>query len=328
VSDVRFYTIADQSYFLGLVAMVNSLRFHGHRDPVTVLDLGLLSKQRAVLQEQCEFVVPPDGVGHHPWMIAPYVCLARPADTVIYIDSDIIVTRPLWKILDSVQQGRVCVYEDEQPMRWFAEWKEIFGLRSPPRKQKYVSAGFVAFSTVYFPTLLSRWSECCERMVGHPTDFETPGLLSPTAYPDQDALNALLMSEVAPAQIHLQPANIAAQGLAQLQRARVVDVQHLDCRLDGAPLTLLHASGSPKPWQRAAAKRLRSTSYLLCLRRMLVGRDVTVPISPQHVPIWLRRGFSGRVALWALTTLRRASGYLLRYALEWWSPKKKSHLLR
>ena len=40
VSDVRFYTIADQSYFFGLVAMVNSLRFHGHRDPVTVLDLG------------------------------------------------------------------------------------------------------------------------------------------------------------------------------------------------------------------------------------------------------------------------------------------------
>src|ERR1700730_18340831 len=67
---VRFYTIADQSYFLGLVAMVNSLRFHGHWDPVTVLDLGLLPNQRAVLREQCEFVLPPDGVRPHPWMIA------------------------------------------------------------------------------------------------------------------------------------------------------------------------------------------------------------------------------------------------------------------
>jgi hypothetical protein len=191
-------------------------------------------------------------------------------------------------------------------MRWFAEWEKIFDLRSPPRKQKYVNTGFVAFSTVCFPTLLSRWSECCERTVGQPTDFEKPGLLSPTAYPDQDALNALLMSEVSPAQIHLQPANIAAQGLAQLQRARVVDVQHLDCRLDGTRLTLLHASGFPKPWQRAAATQLRSTAYLVCLRRMLAGRDLLVRISPQHLPIWLRRGFSGRVALWALTTLRRA----------------------
>ena len=56
---VGFFTIADANYFLGLVALVNSLRLQGHADPITVLDLGLQTDQREALETECDFVTPP-----------------------------------------------------------------------------------------------------------------------------------------------------------------------------------------------------------------------------------------------------------------------------
>ena len=51
---VGFFTIADATYFLGLVALVNSLRLQGHADPITVLDLGLRAEQREALKTECD----------------------------------------------------------------------------------------------------------------------------------------------------------------------------------------------------------------------------------------------------------------------------------
>ena len=39
-SDYTFYTVADARFWLGAVALVNSLRLVGHKEPVVVLDLG------------------------------------------------------------------------------------------------------------------------------------------------------------------------------------------------------------------------------------------------------------------------------------------------
>ena len=35
------YTAADQNYFAGVVASINSMRFHGYRGPMAVMDTGL-----------------------------------------------------------------------------------------------------------------------------------------------------------------------------------------------------------------------------------------------------------------------------------------------
>ena len=71
---VGFFTIADATYFVGLVALVNSLRLQGHADPITVLDLGLQAEQREVLQAECDLVMPPHASQRHPWLMEPTAC--------------------------------------------------------------------------------------------------------------------------------------------------------------------------------------------------------------------------------------------------------------
>jgi hypothetical protein len=301
----RFVTIADSGYFPGLVALVNSLRLQGHREPITVLDLGLSSVQRAALEQHCDFVVPSPDVVRHPWLMHPYACALRPADAVIYIDSDIIVTSPLDEIIASASAGRICVFANAPPTRWFAQWEQVFGLRQPPRHQTYVNAGFLAFSPARFPSLASRWWDFCGRLIGEPTVLDTGEFESPTAFASQDALNALLMSEVELGQIEFQPLLAEAQGPVQLHRARVVDRARLQCRLDGHPTTLLHTWSSPKPWEPEAAKKLRRSAYLRCLRRLVVAPDVAVRLPAADAPAWLRPGPRGAVTLWLLTEARR-----------------------
>jgi hypothetical protein len=302
---VRFFTLADSRYFPGLVALVNSLRLQGHHDPITVLDLGLSSDQRGVLGGQCEFVPAPVEAIRHPWLMQPYACMVRPADTVVYIDADIIVTHPLDTILASARQGRICVFANATANRWFSEWETVFGVSGPLRRQTYFNAGFLAFSTERFPDLLSRWWACCGRVVGHPTILEGATLASPTALSSQDALNALLMSEIGPHEIEFQPPCAEAQGPEQLARTRVVDVNTLACRLDGHPTTLLHAWGKRKPWEHDAARGLRRSAYLVCLRRLLTKGEVAVSFPVDQAPLWLRPGLGGTVALWGLTSARR-----------------------
>ena len=302
---VRFFTIADAGYFPGLVGLVNSLRLQGHGEPITVLDLGLLAEQRAALQTECEFVVPP---------------------------SEILDTRGLWSrtrasfetsklscmsILTSSSAGRST---GSSPLHrrdgsaCLRMRRRLAGSRSgnrssvsvaAPRKQTYINAGFLAFSTACFPQLLSRWSECCGQLVSPPTHLDPNDLDSPTALSSQDALNAVLMSELELDQIDFQPLTAEAQGQMQLHRTRVVDLGRLACRLDGQPTTLLHAWGSPKPWEYAAAKELRRSAYLRCLRRLLVSRDVAVKIPSDCVPMWLQPGLRGALSLWLLTQARR-----------------------
>lgn len=289
---VRFFTIADAGYALGLMALVNSLRLQGHHDPVTVLDLGMTADQKALIGRSCELVTPtPDAVAH-PWLMEPYAATLRTAETVVYIDSDVIITDSLNPILDAAAGGRICAFPDYSPDRWFAEWESIFGLPAAPRRQTYVNAGFLALSTEHHPGVLDRWLELCRTISDHPNAFDIPHLDSPTAFTSQDALNALLMSEVAEEHLHIQSVDAAAQG-PQLMRTRLDDPRTLRCSSDGHRITLLHAFGSTKPWKPEARSDLRRSSYVLGLRRLLVGDDVETCVPDPLLPPWLRRGWRG-----------------------------------
>ncbi len=287
------------------MALVNSLRLQGRTDPITVLDLGLHEAQREALRTECDLVVPPAHSPRHPWLLEPQACMLRDAETVVYVDADIIVSGSLDRVIDTARQGYICVYADVPSTRWFAEWEDIFTLALPPRRQPYINAGFLAFSSRAFPDLLARWFDCCDRLVNQPTYLDTGSLDSPTALSSQDALNAILMSEVAPDRIAFLRAEAEAQGPDQLARTRVVDVECLICHFDGLPTTLLHAWGSPKPWEPAAAKGLRRSAYLQCMRRLLTADDVAVPLAPASLPVWLRPGARGMLSVWLLTQARR-----------------------
>ena len=129
---------------------MNSLRLHGHTDPISVLDVGLTEAQRSEISAECDLVRLPPGAPHNPWLLHPIVCQLRLAKTAVYIDSDIIVTAP--RISSGDPAARACSPIED---RWFAAWEEIFGLsiRGRALRQRWVR-----FSTGHFPLLLERWS--------------------------------------------------------------------------------------------------------------------------------------------------------------------------
>ena len=112
---------------------------------------------------------------------------------------------------------------------------------------------------------------------------------------DQDALNALLMSEFGPEDLALQPEGATSQGPRELADTTVVDVQRLECSRAGEPIRLLHCWGVPKPWQAAAGRNLRRTAYLVLLRELLDAPGVAVRSTQPRVP-WLAAGARGAFA--------------------------------
>ena len=297
---IRFCTIADSAHYVGLVALVNSLRLHGHHDPISVLDVGLSAAERAELAPHCDLVDPPVR-GRHPWLLAPHACLARPATVVVTIDADVIVTAPLDLILARARDGQICAFPDPLGDRWFAEWEHAFDLPVAPRHETYVNTGFVAFSTRVFPDLLPEWAARCDGVDVTPA---TPALDlgDPLGLADQDAFNALLMTVVPPGRVSVQPADEAVQGPWLLSQTQVDDVRTLACSFDGTAITLLHSFGTPKPWQAQPRRLVRRSAYLLCLRRLLVSDDVALRSMLPRVP-WLAPGLRGVMHLRARTTL-------------------------
>jgi hypothetical protein len=236
-------------------------------------------------------------------MFKPFPYLLKPAGTIVIIDSDMIVTRSLQPLLDLAGAGRICAFPDPEPSRWFGEWQQLFDLPCQPRHQTYVVSAFLAFSTVHWPDLLEHWWYACRRIWSHPTVVgggKAPD--GPSAQADQDALNALLMGELPDGALALQPADelVETQGLRQ--GVRVLGARTLACSYRGRPVTLLHSSGSPKPWDPRARFAVRHNAYVRLLPRLLYGSDVTLRIAPAQLPIWLRPGASGRLAMRGLDT--------------------------
>jgi hypothetical protein len=302
---VRLFTLADARHFTGLVGLVNSVRLLGHREPITVLDIGLEPWQREAVAAECDVVDAPEHSPRHPWLLEPHACRTRDAEVVVYIDADVVLTSRLDDVVAVARAGKVLLYGDAMTDRRFESWHEIFGLRAPLRAQPYANAGFLAFSTRHFPDLLARWAECCEQLVGHATYLDTFSFASPTALSSQDALNAILMSEIDPERLDLRSTDLVAQGPHELTDARVADVHSLLCRRNGRVVVLLHAWGRPKPWEPSAGRTLRRSAYVTCLRRLLTGRDVAVRVPDETVAPWLRSGVRGRSSLWLVTQAQR-----------------------
>ena len=112
---------------------------------------------------------------------------------------------------------------------------------------------------------------------------------NPRAYHDQDALNAMLMSELpAEALAPIDGERVAAS--AEMPRVRCVDPATLDCRLGQHRTLILHYITSPKPWQRSGWITTSNDAYVRLLARLLGAGDVPVSINDGELPVWLRGG--------------------------------------
>jgi hypothetical protein len=165
-----------------------------------------------------------------------------------------------------------------------------------------VCAGFVVFSTLHWPLLLERWWTACTRILASPT-YQEGARESPTAQGDQDALNALLMSEFPSDALFLLP-NEEVASRWDFLRVHLADSKTLNCQHRGRTLMRLHARLTPKPWQRAG---VRQNVYFRLLRRLLTAPDVALSVPPGLLPVWLRQGPSAELTCHALSLMNMAN---------------------
>src|SRR5262245_56422838 len=142
-SRIAYYTVADAAFFPGVVALFNSLRLVGEGAPLFVVDCGLTTSQQDRLSPHVSLISRARTL--HPVLQKATGPLAQPAEIMVLIDSDILVTRPLTPLFDDAAQGRIVAFEDDfYRERWFAEWSSL-GL-GDPRRRRYVNFGLLIFS--------------------------------------------------------------------------------------------------------------------------------------------------------------------------------------
>ena len=171
---VTYVTVADEKFFLGAVALVNSLRIAGNPEPIVVIDAGLSPAQRAFLSEACEVrSLPVDRSGALPAFLKPAVFTLGLEGTTVVLDSDMIVTSRLEPILAEAAAGKLCVFTDIEKDRYFEdEWVTALGLENPIRPRPYINSGFVAFQA-------SRWQDVITPVVGAVRPRERGTLAAP-----------------------------------------------------------------------------------------------------------------------------------------------------
>jgi hypothetical protein len=299
-----FYTVAEARFFAGAAALLNSLRLTGNDGELVVLDCGLLPEQRARLEPHATIIDPPQAVTQNPYLIKPFPSQLEPYGIVVIIDSDIIVTRSLQDIIALAGAGKICVFPEHAGTitRWVPEWEEVFALRRPLRRDHYRNAGFVALSLDYWPGFLERWWELAQHIPTDRTMHVGTEFIDPFWGADQDALNALLMSEIEPEAVFELPF-LEAPREWWLRQVEVVDVRTLECRLDGVTPAVLHYTGKPKPWQQQAWMRVRARAFERLLKRLFFESDVLVPLQRTELPVWLRPGLRSLAILKALSVM-------------------------
>lgn len=310
--DTTFFTVADERFFPGAVCLLNSLRLSGNDAELVILDAGLSPSQRKRLEPHARLVTPTDELLAEHLLLKAYPHTLDPSGTVVVIDSDMMVTRPLDPVLEQVESGSVCLFADieDQRHRFVPEWQEAFGLGAPLRRQNYMNAGFIALSTHHHPDLLRRYWELCQRIPSERTLVGGAEYDQPFWGGDQDAINALLMSEVDASAVVELPAE-EGPSPELLHDVKVVDERTLACELHGHAPYLMHYWGGPKPWAPNAWMRVSRDAYVRLMPRVLFGADAPVRLDPSEVPVWLRPSRRGRATLLVLSAINRTARWVL-----------------
>lgn len=319
---MTYVTLTDERFFVGTVALVNSLRITGNRDDIFVVDAGLTSNQRNRLAAAVNIHrLDLSDSRVLPAFLKPWALLAAPPGHLVLLDSDIIVTESLESPLAAAADGQIYAFPDGPARlhnRRFEEvWTAELRLRRPLRIQPYVNSGFIALDSLRWKALLERWIELCgevseERsqlphwIPSHEADAH------PFAYLDQDVLNAILMSEVD--QHVTLIGDWRRAGVPKPEdTTRIVDRLSLHCESDGGRTILLHHFAHPKPWFSEARGCLTYGPYDELLVRLLSGPDLAIELPDDAIPVWLRRG-RARAIERRVTRSQTGPGRLLRRA--------------
>jgi len=280
----RFYTVADERYFLGAVGLVNSLRLVGHGEPIHLLDIGLTGEQRALLEPEVTLVEGPPSTP--PWLQMSVAPLAHPDDVMVLIDADMVVTRSLGEVIDQARAGEVIAVEHGSD-RHRPEWGEVLSL-GEVRRQPYVCSGLLVTGREPGVEVLELMEELAGRVEIERTWFGRREDDYPLLFPDQDILNAILASRVDADRVVALDREL--EPIPPFEGVEVVDEKTLCCRLpDGREPYLLHHYAA-KPWLEETPEG----PYSLLLRRLLGGDDLAIEAPARMIPKRLRSGAFAR----------------------------------
>ena len=279
-----FYCVADSRYFLGAVGLVNSLRLQGHDEPIHLLDCGLSSGQRDLLGSEVELVDAPRDAA--PQVLKAIAPLSHPADVSVLIDVDMIATRPLSDLIARAASGRVIAFADRQ-QRFFAEWGELLGLGRADER-RYVSSGLVVCGGEAGARALRQLEEGGAKVDFSRTFWKGNDRDYPFLYADQDVLNAILATTVAPSEAEVLDERLAAT--PPYRGLRVEDEDSLACSYrDGERPYVVHQYVR-KPW----IEETYDGAYSRLLRRLLSGDGIAIRPNVEDVPLQLREGPEAR----------------------------------
>src|SRR3954451_18327508 len=202
---VAFYAVADERHFLGLVALLNSLRLHGHEQPLVVADCGLAAWQRDLLSPHVELASVE--AGPSPYLLKPVLPLERPAEIMVLADVDLLVLRSLDQLLR--QPHPVVAFIDPVGHRFHCEWAELLDLPGI-RRMPYLNSGFLVLKGAPGGSILRLVADRQKRVNveqirargGRPED--------PFYYADQDVWNAVISAILPPSELGRPPADLAS----------------------------------------------------------------------------------------------------------------------
>ena len=285
VRPVAFYTVSNARHFLGLVALLNSLRLAGHDEPLLVADCGLEGWQRELLAPHAE--VDTVASTRPPHLLKPVLARQHPAETMALVDSDVVVLRPLDELLAG-SKG-VVAFADPVSHRFHPEWASLLGL-PPLRPGSYVNSGLVVLSGARGRAILDLVSEKQELVDVEGTRDRGGRPQSPFYYADQDVWNAVLASSVDEAELDVQPADLAPHPPFRGLRPVAPGGLRMAYEDGREPFVLHHVDR--KPWLVST----RANAYSRLLPRLLLGDDVALRLPPDRVPSRFRAGLSGALA--------------------------------
>lgn len=286
-SSLAFYAVVDAKYFLGAVALVNSLRAAGHGDPVHFYDCGLEAWQADMLGRVASLQRAAAGDAP-PHLLKLEQPLARPADVMVLLDVDVLVLRPLEALIAPARQGAIAAFADPVIHRFRPEWSESLGLGAL-RRGLYVNAGMIAVPRVGGLEVV-RTVHAGQAKVDPSRTTETEGRPEdPFYYLDQDVLNAVLASAANPCEVEVLPGRLAPHPpFAGLTSSR--DAPLACAYADGTVPLLLHHVGR-KPWIQPTFE----SPYTRLLSHFLLSPGLAVQVDPAQVPLRLRPGFLAAV---------------------------------
>ena len=302
---VSIYTVANERFYPGLVALVSSLRVHGHGGPIVVVDTGLTPAQVESLADLTIIAATPDRSTHYAFA-KPFGPMERPDDVMLLVDADMLCVRPLDEIVDVARGGSIVAIEDiGRPglsQRTWRQWEEHLRLGTlEPRT--YVNGGFLALPRDPGIAFFAEFVECVARVDPSEThvgaaeiDFDRPFFIL-----DQDIFNALLASpRFAPSAVTLP------YGCAPHAPFRGVRVKEdLTCiNGDGVrPYFLHHAL--QKPW----LEPLPSNAYTELMVKFL-HHPAAPSLNDRKLPLFLRVGRAARAARMLRSARGRARAHL------------------